>query len=261
MPGSVRVAAVTIGAWLRTSARIPGMSEDRKLDAIEARVLGVLVEKELTTPDQYPMTLNGVTLGCNQKSNRDPVLNLMESEVNAALGKLIVKGYVGSVHPMGSRVEKFRHNAGAVLNVGVPQVAVLAELLMRGPQQPGELRARVSRMTAVETLADLSKMLEPLLERGLVVRLPPSPGSRAENYAQTIAPTAHPVEAHAPAPVRGFGESAAALAHSLSAAPAPMAGVDVAPLEKRIADLEHEVRTLRRQLDALAWKLGEKLEA
>lgn len=238
-----------------------GMSEDRKLDAIEARVLGVLIEKELTTPDQYPMTLNGVTLGCNQKSNRDPVLELMESEVNAALGKMIVKGYVGSVHPMGSRVEKFRHNAGAVLNVGVPQVAILAELLMRGPQQPGELRARVSRMTKVDTLADLMELLKPLLERGLAVRLPPSPGSRAENYAQTLSPSAHPVDTQPAASVRGFGHATAAIAHSAQAAPPAPSSFDATPLEKRIADLEHEVRMLRRQLDALAWKLGEKLEA
>src|SRR6185436_4047287 len=171
------------------------MTDELKLDAIEARVLGVLIEKNLTTPEQYPLSLNGATLGCNQKSNRDPVLELLESEVNAALGKLIVKGLAGSVHPMGGRVEKFRHNAEAVLKVTTPELAILAELLMRGPQQPGELRQRAGRMSPIETLPALMELLKPLIERGLVIRLDPSPGSRAERYAQRLSPTAHPVDA------------------------------------------------------------------
>lgn len=236
------------------------MGEEPKLDAIEARVLGVLIEKDLTTPDQYPLSLNGATLGCNQKSNRHPVLELTESEVNAALGKLIVKGLAGSVHPAGSRVEKFRHNTEAVLEVTTAQAAVLAELLMRGPQQPGEMRARVSRMSPLDSQQALMDVLKPLLERGLVVRLDPPPGSRAENYAQTIAPTAHPIEARPAAPVRAFSSSAAASAAVLERAPSAGPAFDPAPLTKRIEELEHEVRMLRRQLDALAWKLGHKLE-
>ena len=235
------------------------MTDERKLDAIEARTLGVLIEKDLTTPDQYPMTLNGVTLGCNQKSNRDPVMNLLESEVNAALGKLIVKGLAGSVHPMGSRVEKFRHNAEAVLKITTPQAAVMVVLLMRGPQQPGELRARVSRMTKADTLADLMELVKPLMEMGLVVRLAPPPGSRADNYAQTLCPTAHPVESRPAPAVRGFTESAAAVA--VAAEPVPAApAFDPTPMQKQIEELDFQVRTLRRQLDALAWKLGHKLE-
>jgi uncharacterized protein YceH (UPF0502 family) len=243
------------------------------LDPIEARVLGVLVEKDLTTPDQYPMTLNGVTLGCNQKSNRDPVMNLMEGEVNAALGKLIVKGLAGSVHPMGSRVEKFRHNMEAVLKIGTPQAALLAELLMRGPQQPGELRSRVSRMTSVDTLAALMEIMKPLLDSGQVVRLDPTPGSRAERYAQTIAPDAHPIDVRAHAVARPMssappGAMPQPKPHNVPqftsmpsfGAPEPVPAFDAEPLVKRIDDLEFQVRTLRRQLDALAWKLGQKLE-
>jgi len=236
------------------------MTEERKLDAIEARALGVLIEKDLTTPDQYPMTLNGVTLGCNQKSNRDPVLSLLEGEVNAALGKLIVKGLAGSVHPMGGRVEKFRHNAEAVLKITTPQAAVLAELLMRGPQQPGELRARVSRMTKVDSLGELGEILKPMMESGLVVRASPSPGSRAENYAQTLSPDAHPIESR-PAPVvRGFSTSAAATAAVVESAATAAPTFDAEPMRKQIEELEFQVRTLRRQLDALAWKLGHKLD-
>jgi uncharacterized protein len=249
------------------------MSDEPRLDPIEARALGVLIEKDLTTPDQYPMTLNGVTLGCNQKSNRDPVMNLLEGEVNAAIGKLIVKGLAGSVHPMGSRVEKFRHNAEAVLKLGTPQAAVMAELLMRGPQQPGELRSRVSRMTSVDTLQALMDVMKPMLERGLVVRLDPTPGSRAERYAQTIAPDAHPIEARAQVAVRTApGGPAPAMPQSKPHSPAsftsmpsfgapePEPAFDAEPLVKRIDDLEFQVRVLRRQLDALAWKLGQKLE-
>ncbi|MBL8858843.1 MAG: DUF480 domain-containing protein [Planctomycetes bacterium] len=237
------------------------MTDELKLDAIEARVLGVLIEKSLTTPDQYPLTLNGATLGSNQKSNRDPVMELLEGEVNAALGKLIVKGLAGSVHPMGSRVEKFRHNAEAVLKITTPQAALLAELLMRGPQQPGELRARVSRMASADTQAALMEILNPLLERGLVVRLDPLPGSRAERYAETLAPTAHPIETKAAPAVRAFSASAAAVAATIEKSPATSApAFDPEPLQKRVDDLEHQVRVLKRQLDALAWKLGHKID-
>ncbi len=233
------------------------MADDIKLDTVEARVLGVLIEKDLTTPDQYPLTLNAATVGGNQKSNRDPVMNLLDSEVNAALGKMIVKGLAGSVHPMGSRVEKFRHNTEAVLKIGTPQAAVLAELLMRGPQQPGELRSRVARMTPVETLPALMEMLKPMLESGLVVRLDPPPGSRAEIFAQTLAPSANPVAVR-PSPAARAVAASPVFAVAPPVSPGPQ--VDTAPLEKRIADLEFHVGKLGRQLDALAWKLGEKLE-
>lgn len=228
------------------------MSPERQLDATEARVLGVLIEKELTTPDQYPLTLNAATNGSNQKNNRDPVLELAESEVDSALRKLIVQGFVGSVHPVGSRVEKFRHNAGTLLSIERPQLAVLAELLLRGAQQPGELRGRASRMAPIESLPALAEVLGPLLEAGLVVRLDPTPGSRAERYAQTLtgsqaaarAPTAAPSPSP-PAPPK---------------APAPEAEERSPALAKRVEELEFTVSRLRRQLDNLAWRLGEKLE-
>ena len=232
------------------------MTLELQLDPIEARVLGVLVEKELTTPDQYPLTLNSIALGANQKSNRDPVLDLMEGDVYAALQKLIRKGLVGSVHPVGSRVEKFRHNGAAVLKIEAPQLAVISELLMRGPQQPGELRSRASRMTPIESLPALMEILKPLLEMGLVVRLDPTPGSRAERYAQRLAPSAHPVESAASS--RASSEVKALVAEAL-APPSPAVAAGEAT-EKRISDLEANVARLRRQLDHLAWRLGEKLE-
>jgi uncharacterized protein YceH (UPF0502 family) len=232
------------------------MTLEIQLDPIEARVLGVLVEKDLTTPDQYPLTLNSLTLGANQKSNRDPVLDLMEGDVYAALQKLIRKGIAGSVHPVGSRVEKFRHNGEAVLKIETAQLAILAELLMRGPQQPGELRSRASRMVPIESLPAMMEMLKPLMEMGLVVRLDPAPGSRAERYAQRLAPNAHPIEA--PATARASAEVKALVAEAL--APPTAALTKSEDHEKRIVELESSMARLRRQLDHLAWRLGEKLE-
>ena len=231
------------------------MSPDLQLEPTEARILGVLIEKELTTPDQYPLTLNAATNGSNQKNNRDPVLELTEHEVDVSLRKMIVKGFVGSVHPVGSRVEKFRHNAMTVLSIEKPQLAVLAELLLRGPQQPGELRGRASRMVPIESLAALAEVLGPLLEAKLVVRLDPTPGSRAERYAQTLTGAQPAARAARPIPAV---EATPRAAEVQAADPAPEERSST--LAKRVEELEFNVSRLRRQLDNLAWRLGEKLE-
>jgi len=225
------------------------MAPDPELDALEARVLGVLIEKELTTPEAYPLTLNALVAGCNQKNNRDPVLELFDGDVYAAVQKLVKKAVVGSVHPVGARVEKFRHNAAALFDLPPPQLAIVCELLLRGPQQPGELRSRVSRMQPLDSQQALSDALAPLLASGRARRLDPSPGSRAERYVQTIAPAAHPLETRATSP----------LAQAV-AAPPPAPREDQAGLEKRVAELEEQSARLRRQLDHLAWSLGKKLE-
>jgi uncharacterized protein YceH (UPF0502 family) len=241
------------------------------LDPIEARVLGVLVEKALTTPDQYPLSLNAATNGANQRSNREPVLDLLEGDVYAALQGLMRKGLAGASHPAGGRVEKYRHNGEAVLGVDTPQLAVLAELLMRGPQMPGELRGRASRMTPIATLPGLMALLAPLIERGLARRLPAQPGARAERYAQTLSPDAHPIEAApasaAPLPAPRAPVAAPAAAPREAAQPAvtrapaaPAAPAEDDKLAARVAELEGEVARLKRQLRHLAWKLGEKLE-
>lgn len=255
------------------------MSLDPPLDPFEARVFGVLIEKQLTTPDLYPLTLHAVTLGANQKSNRDPFMELLEGDAYAALQKLIRRGLAGSVHPVGARVEKFRHNAEALLKVGTPQVAVLAELLMRGPQQPGELRARASRMSPIESLPALTEVLKPLIEQGHVVRLDPSAGSRSERFAQTLSPAAHPIDVRTE-PVRPTAVNLPPVVapHVFDSAPAgalPVPGSASAAyaaqptasatssrdvLERRVVDLEAAVAKLRRQLDNLAWKLGEQLK-
>lgn len=218
---------------------------DIELDEIEARVLGVLIEKSMTTPEQYPLSLNAATLGANQKSNRDPILSLGESEVHSALHRLIIHHLVGVVRPVGSRVEKFRHNAEEVLRLETGQLAILAELLVRGPQAQGELRTRVNRMQKVESLDHLMRLLSAMIERSLVARVDPAPGSRAERYAQLLCPGSHPREAAVTAPVRESSPSQSAPATS--------------PLAGQVEALESRIERLEQQLGNLAEKLGETL--
>ena len=155
----------------------------------------------MTTPDQYPLSLNAACNGSNQKSNRDPVVHFSEAEVTVALQGLRMKHLAGATQPLGSRVEKWRHNAKETLSLTDRQAAVLAELLLRGPQQPGELRTRVSRMAKTDTLEELAATLRTLQEKGHVRRLAPTPGARAERYGQLLAPTLYP-DGVEPAPAR-----------------------------------------------------------
>jgi len=228
---------------------------DVHLNAHEARVLGVLIEKALTTPDQYPLSLNATTNGCNQKSNRDPVVDFSEAEVTVGLQGLLHKHLAGSGYPSGGRVEKHHHNALEHLSLDTHGLAVLAELLLRGPQAPGALRTRASRMQRFEDLEQLGRTLESLQAVGMVKRLPPAPGSRAERYVQLLAPDLHldedPVPGMAsPAPVATTGSPTG------SPIPAPSGSP---PLEARVAALETEVANLRRALSSLAEQLGEPL--
>ncbi|HVS17081.1 MAG TPA: YceH family protein [Planctomycetota bacterium] len=198
------------------------MSPRIELNPHEARVLGVLVEKELTTPDQYPLSLNALTAGCNQKNNRDPQTDYSEAEVLVALQGLTAKHLAGRTHPAGSRVERFHHGMRAVLEVEASETAVLAELLLRGPQQPGELRTRASRMAPIASLESLVELLERLRGAGWVANLGRRSGERTERWGQTLCPSA-PEAPSAEAP-------RAALAPDLAAR--------VAELEARVAKLE-----------------------
>lgn len=241
------------------------MPAEIELDALGARILGVLIEKELTTPDQYPLSMNALVAGCNQKNNRDPVLDLLESDVAAGVQKLIHRFVVGSVHPAGSRVERFRHNTREVFKVDGPQLAILCELLLRGAQQPGELRARVARMHSIDTLEQLFEALKPMIEAGLVRRLDPLPGSRAERYVQLLSPAAAAPNAAAsamptPAPLSAAVPLSAAIPLSAPAGPPPVSRAEFEELQLKVLELEEKEARLRRQLDHLAWSLGKKLE-
>src|SRR5688500_8500701 len=168
-----------------------------QLSPDESRVLGVLVEKGATTPEQYPLSLNAVVAGANQKNNRDPVLSMTEDQAFEALESLRGKGLVVRIEAgAGSRVHRFRHNATDALHVRGGELAILAELLLRGPQTQGELRGRASRMHPMDSLDVVRDMVRALSERPepLVRQLPPAPGSRAEQYVQLLAPDAHEVD-------------------------------------------------------------------
>ncbi len=221
----------------------------------ECRVLGVLVEKAQTVPAQYPMTLNALVLGANQKNNRDPVTNLSEEEVYDAVDRLRAKGLVREAMLSGSRVSKFRHLAREVLGVSTEELVVLTELLLRGPQSPGELRSRASRMHEIGAVEQVEQVLRGLMEerpaadgreaRGqLVRRLPRRPGDRAERYAQLLCRDLHPLDAPA---------AAAAPTATATAAPAE---ADPA-LAARVEELEREVRALRTVVTKLASAMGE----
>jgi uncharacterized protein YceH (UPF0502 family) len=204
------------------------MAQPLQLNAHEARVLGVLIEKELTTPDQYPLSLNALTAGCNQKNNRDPQTDYSEAEVVVALTGLTAKHLAGRSHPAGSRVERYHHAALAVLEIDAAQSAVLAELLLRGPQQPGELRTRASRMAPIDTLERLGELLESLRALGWTRNLGRFAGERAERWGQTLC-------AAAPAVVPSSSSPAPA---SVPRAAAPDLTARVGELEARVARLE-----------------------
>lgn len=211
------------------------MDETLTLEPHEARVLGVLIEKQLTTPDQYPLSLNGLSNGCSQKSNRDPVLELSNASVGMLLDKLVIRGLVGRVQRSGSRVEHYRHNARELLDCQEPQLAILAELLVRGPQSKSQLKKRTERMSPMDSQAIFDSHLEQLVRRELVKRVPAGMGSRTERFVQTLSPDAHPLDAPA----------------SSAAERAPVTPAPAAPeLEARVAKLERQLARLAEELGA-----------
>lgn len=219
------------------------MTLENRLDANEARLFGVLIEKSLTTPDQYPLSVHAATAGANQKSNRAPVMALSDSETEDAFARLVINGLAGRIVPAGSRVEKYRHNGEERLGLEPAKLAIIAELLMRGSQTKGELRTRVNRMRPMPTLEALEAHLTILLKDGWIRAAPPAPGSRAGRFAQLLSIES---EADAVAPA--------------STASTPMPGSPAGPsLAIRVADLETEVASLRNSLTELAAKLGESI--
>src|SRR5512142_2156763 len=148
------------------------------LSDVEARVLGALIEKDITTPDYCPLSLNALINACNQKSNRDPVMALDENAVRDALDSLKEKRLAGPTSSADSRVTKYEHRLQEAFNFDRREIAVLCVLLLRGPQTPGELRGRTERMYRFEELADVQATLQRLIERTLVKMLPRQPGTK-----------------------------------------------------------------------------------
>lgn len=209
---------------------------ERLLDDIEARVVGCLVEKDLATPEYYPLTLNALTNACNQKSNRDPVMLLEETDVIRALDSLRQK-QMAHQSAEGVRSAKYCHNLEAVLDLDPEDLAVLAELLLRGPQTVGELRNRAGRMHAVGDLHAVEELLQNLMEREkpLVMRLPRQPGRKEHRFTHLLS-----------------GEPEIEESSSLPAEPARL---KLAAENDRITHLEEEVAALRSDLDEVCRQL------
>ena len=208
------------------------------LTDVEARVLGSLIEKELTTPEYYPLSLNALVHACNQKSNRDPFMNLDEDAVKQALRTLNQKELAGPADNMESRVTKYEHRLQEVFNFTRHEIAILCELLLRGPQTPGELRSRADRMHKFEDLGIVQTTLRRLMEREppLVKILPKQPGTKEARYAHMLSGD---VQGWEVAP----SEEAAASSSST-------AGERIASLENEITNLQKEIADLRQQFAA-----------
>jgi hypothetical protein len=203
------------------------------INDVEARILGALIEKELTTPEYYPLTLNSLTNACNQKSNRDPVMHLEDEEVVRGLDKLRMKGFA-RLSGEGGRVPKYCHSLGEKL--APPELAVLAELLLRGPQTVGELRTRCDRMSSFADIAAVEEVLADLqkYELQLATLLPRQPGQKEQRYAHLLA--GEPV----------IQQSEKQL-HPEAARVRVMAEDErIAALETEVAQLKDEVASLRR---------------
>lgn len=202
------------------------------LTPVEARVLGALVEKDATTPDYYPLSLNALVNACNQKSNRDPVMMLDEGTVRDALESLHDKNLAGPAGGADSRVTKYEHRVYDVLKLGRREVAIMCELLLRGPQTPGELRGRAERMHPFGGIEDVLSTLQRLMQREppLVAILPREPGRKESRYAHLMS-----------------GEVAAA---EISTTPSRSAPSDCDPnLEQEVAELRREIHDLKQQFE------------
>jgi uncharacterized protein len=211
---------------------------DILLSDVETRVLGSLVEKELTTPEYYPLSLNALVNACNQKSNRDPVMSLDEDAVREALRTLDKKGLAGAADNMVSRVSKYEHRLQEVYNFTRHEIAILSELLLRGPQTPGELRSRADRMHKFDDLGIVQSTLQRLMKREppLVRVLPRQPGTKEARYAHLMSGD---VEVSQP-------ETAAGVA----AASGASGGERIARLEAQVETLQSEIADLKRQFAA-----------
>ncbi len=218
------------------------MSRTRKLDAIEIRVLGVLLEKEQTTPDQYPLTTIAVVNGCNQKTNREPVTDLSETQVTEALDRLREDVLVWRTQS--ARAERWEHRLDRRWQLDPPSKAVITLLLLRGPQTPGELRTRADRMHSFDSVADVEGVLERLSEGDdpLVRELPRRPGQRESRWMHLEGTDDPPAETDLEPAGQGSSERTA---------PRPVRAADPGSGDRRLEALEAAVTELREAVAAL----------
>jgi uncharacterized protein YceH (UPF0502 family) len=222
------------------------------LTTIEQRVLGCLIEKRWTTPDQYPLSLNALRLACNQSTNRDPVTDYDESAVRDAAQRLSRYGLARLASGAGSRATKYRHLAEEGLGVDREHLALLSVMLLRGPQTPGELKTRSERMAHLATLADVERALGELAELGYAVRLPRRPGQKEDRFRHLLGGEGGDSDpeptwvAAGPVAVGRLDEPVADDARD-----APGAAGESTALEARVAALEADVAALRAELAEL----------
>jgi uncharacterized protein YceH (UPF0502 family) len=214
-------------------------------DAVEIRVLGCLIEKQRTTPDAYPLTLNALRLACNQSTNRDPVVDYDESTIRGALERLGRRKWTTLASWSNRRAMKYRHTLDSALGLSDPEIALLCVLMLRGPQTPGELKQRSERLHGFAGLDEVEDTIRGLIERELTARLPRRPGQREERYGQLLG-GAGPEDGDVVTDV----EPAPAVAEPAPTAPAPSG------LEQRVARLEEELGSLRADLRTLREELG-----
>ncbi|MEC8556853.1 MAG: DUF480 domain-containing protein [Planctomycetota bacterium] len=217
--------------------------EVKRLREMQRRILGVLMEKARTTPDAYPLSLNGLVTGCNQKSNRAPVLNLNSDQVEECLADMRSEGIVAEVHG-GGRVPKYRHYGYDFLGVKGAEAGVMAELLLRGEQTVGDLRTRASRFEPIADLAALKTILKSLEDKNLVVAL--TAEGRGQIYTHNLYES-HELEAVKQHVAAGGGGR---LASSSSSSPR-VSGEDLEQLKQTIADLQTQVRQLTERVTRL----------
>ncbi len=209
-----------------------------RLTTAEARVLGALLEKEVTTPDYYPLSLNALLNACNQRTNREPVMDLDEDAARQALHGLENMGLAGRARGADSRVTKYEHWLGEAFNFNRAEVALICALLLRGPQTPGELRGRTERMHSFDETGDVLAGLQKLMEREppLAAVLPRQPGTKESRYAHLLS-----------------GPAEAAMMQHVSpvAEAAPEQEVRVARLEAAVAEMQKEMTALRQKIEDL----------
>jgi len=198
-------------------------------DAVEIRVLGCLIEKQRTTPDAYPLSLNSLRLACNQATNRDPVVEYDEREIKAALERMQDRGWTRFASGASSRALKYRHLLDEALSLSGAEISLLAVLMLRGPQTLGELKGRSDRLHRFDSLEQVAETLDGLAERELVTRLPRRPGQKEDRYAQLLGGA---TDEEAPAE-----------------APSPAGEDRTAKIEERLGRLEHTVNELVARLD------------
>lgn len=223
-------------------------------DAIEIRVLGCLVEKQRTTPDAYPLSLNALRLACNQSTNREPVVDYDEQAVVEALRRLALRGWTRLASGAGSRARKYRQLLDQAFGLDDAEISLLAVLMLRGPQTPGELKQRADRLHHFADLAAVHETLDRLVERGQVARHERRPGQKEDRFEQLLGGG---LGEERPASKEAGDPDERLVASNFEAQGPPAGDEQLTPAEDRLTRLEREVSELRSELAALRADLGE----